>query len=386
VHDFGETEGGLLYIVMEYVDGTDVARMIAANGRLHTEHAMAITAHVCDALAYAHERGIIHRDIKPANIMVGYDGSVKVADFGLAKVSTSNGSTVGLTQSGMAMGTLHFMAPEALVLGSSVDHRADIYAVGVMLYQMLTGKLPHGMFELPSIQVKGLDPRYDGIIARSMREDREVRYQSASELRRDLDAILTQPVVKVEAPSNAAPPQVGAAKLPTGARPKRPMGQPYRAPQGSNPTLSRPAPQKSRAGLWVAVTLLLAGGVGAWFFLQNRKGQTIDPTTVTTSESQLGCTVTLRTPDAARVLSLEKGQPRLYDSDPLRVIEEMDPLLKGWQFTSIPQRIDNEYEVSVSQSGTLIAFGGLHKGFTKEDVFGKDSPNWQADDQAIKGP
>jgi serine/threonine protein kinase len=111
VHDFGQTGGGLLYIVMEYVEGTDVSRMIAKEGRLHTEHAMAITAHVCDALAYAHDRGIIHRDIKPANIMVGYDGVVKVADFGLAKMTHSNAS--GLTQSGMAMGTLHYMAPEA---------------------------------------------------------------------------------------------------------------------------------------------------------------------------------------------------------------------------------------------------------------------------------
>jgi serine/threonine protein kinase len=166
VYDFGETATGLLYIVMEFVDGTDVAKMIAQQKRLHTEHAMAITAHVCDALAYAHERGIIHRDIKPANIMVGYDGVVKVADFGLAKISTTAGQTRGLTQSGMAMGTLHFMAPEALMLGSAVDHRADIYAVGVMLYQMLTGKLPQGMFELPSMQVQGLDPRYDGIIAK----------------------------------------------------------------------------------------------------------------------------------------------------------------------------------------------------------------------------
>ena len=111
VHDFGETDGGLLYIVMEYVEGTDVAKMIAKEGRLHTDHAMAITAHVCDALGYAHERGIIHRDIKPANIMVGCDGVVKVADFGLAKMTHSD--SAGLTQSGMAMGTLHYMAPEA---------------------------------------------------------------------------------------------------------------------------------------------------------------------------------------------------------------------------------------------------------------------------------
>ncbi|HRH95709.1 MAG TPA: bifunctional serine/threonine-protein kinase/formylglycine-generating enzyme family protein, partial [Prosthecobacter sp.] len=185
---------GLLYIVMEYIEGTDVQLMLASQGRLHSAHAMAITAHVCDALQYAHTRGIIHRDIKPSNIMVSNDGVVKVADFGLAKMS--QGQTTGLTQSGMAMGTPHFMAPEALTLGSAVDQRADIYAVGVMLYQMLTGKLPQGMFEMPSFQIPGLDPRYDRIVAKALRDDRELRYQAALELRHDLDAILTQPVEK----------------------------------------------------------------------------------------------------------------------------------------------------------------------------------------------
>jgi serine/threonine protein kinase len=136
VYDFGQTTSGLLYIVMEYIDGTDVALMVVHQGRLPSAHAMAITAHVCDALAYAHGKGIIHRDIKPSNIMVGYDGVVKVADFGLAKLSQTEQS--GLTQSGMVMGTLHFMAPEALTLGNAVDQRADIYAEGDMLYKMLT--------------------------------------------------------------------------------------------------------------------------------------------------------------------------------------------------------------------------------------------------------
>jgi len=260
VYAFGETAGGLLYIVMEYVDGTDVARMITASGRLHTEHAMAITAHVCDALAYAHERGIIHRDIKPANIMVGYDGSVKVADFGLAKVHGKSGETMGLTQSGMAMGTLHYMAPEALMLGSAVDHRADIYAVGVMLYQMLTGKVPHGMFKLPSLQIPGLDPRYDGVIAKAIMEDREARYQSVGQMRRDLDGIQTQPVLKVEADASHAP-----AALPTQARPQRPAGQPYRPPQRQ---VAAPRPQPSSNGMFMWAILAAALAVGAWWLKQ----------------------------------------------------------------------------------------------------------------------
>jgi len=263
VYEFGQHEGGLLYIVMEYVDGTDVARMIAKSGRLHTEHAMAITAHVCDALSYAHERGIIHRDIKPANIMVGYDGAVKVADFGLAKVSVG-GQTLGLTQSGMAMGTMHYMAPEALMLGTSVDHRADIYAVGVMLYQMLTGKLPQGMFKLPSLLVPGLDPRYDAIVRKALMEDREVRYQNIRDMRAELDSILTQPVMKVEPAASAA--DAKAAALPTGARPQRPGGKPVIRPAAA-PSIPTQTKRGSLAWLWMTTLTLGVLGGAAWMIL-----------------------------------------------------------------------------------------------------------------------
>jgi len=268
VYDFGQTTEGLLYIVMEYIEGTDVQQMVAREGRLHSAHAMAITAHVCDALAYAHSRGIIHRDIKPSNIIIGNDGVVKVADFGLAKMD-QGGPNSGLTQSGMVMGTLHFMAPEALTLGTAVDQRADIYAVGVMLYQMLTGKLPQGLFEMPSLQVPGLDPRYDGIVAKALREDRNVRYQQASELRHDLDAILTQPVVKVEPEAEQAP----AAVPPPAARPQRPAGQAYRPPQRGAP----PPPKKvSSSGLILAGLGLLAVSA-ATFFMLGEKGNAVKP-------------------------------------------------------------------------------------------------------------
>lgn len=261
VYDFGEAAGGLLYIVMEFVEGTDVGAMIAQQGRLHSEHAMAITAHVCDALAYAHECGIIHRDIKPANIMLRNDGVVKVADFGLAKFSSEDGKTQGLTQSGMAIGTPHFVAPEALMHGMTLDHRADIYAVGVMLYQMLTGKLPQGLFELPSLQIPGLDPRYDAIIGKALRENREVRYPSVQDLRRDLDAILTQPVVKVEAGAEEAP-----AALTTRARSQRASSPPVRRPRPAQP------PKSTRAGTYALVFLfVLLGATAVYFFGGVRK-------------------------------------------------------------------------------------------------------------------
>lgn len=258
VHDFGQTSNGLLYIVMEYIEGTDVQQMVAQQGRLHSAHAMAVTAHVCDALAYAHSRGIIHRDIKPSNIMVSNDGVVKVADFGLAKMS-QEGRT-GITQSGVTMGTLHFMAPEALTLGAAVDQRADIYAVGVMLYQMLTGKLPQGLFEMPSLQVPGLDPRYDGIIAKALREDRAVRYQQASELRHDLDAILTQPVMKVEPSEEDAP---VAAVPPPGSEPQRASSQP---PQPLEPQVVVSTRRRGAPLLWLVLVVL--GSAAVWMSWQ----------------------------------------------------------------------------------------------------------------------
>lgn len=191
VFDFGETTTGLLYIVMEFIDGTDISQMILSQGRLPEDYALAITAHVCGALNYAHRNDVVHRDIKPANILINLSGEIKVADFGLAKANDANQSS-GLTKTNMAMGTPDFVAPEAFIPGFALDGRADLYAIGVMLYQMLTGDVPRGMWTMPSQRI-GSDSRFDAIIAKAMQTDREMRYQSASDIRQELDAILTTP-------------------------------------------------------------------------------------------------------------------------------------------------------------------------------------------------
>ncbi len=204
VHDFGETSDGLLYIVMEFIDGTDVHRLIQGSGRLSEDYALAITAHVCDALAYAHARGVIHRDIKPANILIDQEGNVKVADFGLAKMSHPD-LDYGLTRSNVAMGTPDYVAPEVLSYGMVADHRADLYAVGVMLYQMLTGKLPRGNYQMPSELNPEIDPRLDEIVSTAMAADPDYRYGSAGAVRADLDLVLSSPLARVAAgePSGA---------------------------------------------------------------------------------------------------------------------------------------------------------------------------------------
>lgn len=294
VYDFGQMTDGTLFFVMEYIDGTDVAQMVMKQGRVHSNHAMAIVAHVCDALQYAHEHGVVHRDIKPANIMVGYDGRVKVADFGLAK-SLTRRQQLSLTQSGFVMGTPHFLAPEAMMPGSTLDHRADIYAVGVMLYQMLTGKLPQGVFEMPSLQVPGLDPRYDQIIVNAMREDREQRFPSVLHLRRALDAILTQPVERSEVAKQTVPTSVVAPEkpvsrsvaqssqsIPQKAAPKPQPGQHYYRP----PQVSAPPPAKKAFPiLWVtAAALAIAAGGYGW--MQRKTAGEHPPTPVIASPAE----------------------------------------------------------------------------------------------------
>ncbi|MDB6140198.1 MAG: serine/threonine protein kinase [Verrucomicrobiaceae bacterium] len=198
VHDFGIAGGHLLFIVMEFVDGTDVAKMIQAQGRLEPGHALAITAHVCDALRYAHGRQVVHGDIKPANVLIGMGGQVKVADFGLARFNEA-GQTTGGTGSGVTLGTPDYAAPEITIEGATVDGRADLYAVGVMLYNMLTGEVPRGVFQLPGAKT-GCDARLDGIVCRAMEQDPERRYQTALEIRHDLDRIIAVPVAREEPP------------------------------------------------------------------------------------------------------------------------------------------------------------------------------------------
>ncbi len=229
VHDFGETSGGHLYFIMEFVDGTDVSKMIMSQGRLSPEYALAITAHVCDALHYAHTHGVIHRDIKPGNVLINMDGEVKVADFGIANAGIAH--LGGIAEGNVTLGTPGYIAPEALMMGIEVDRRADLYSVGVMLYNMLTGDLPQGEYELAS-KLIGCDVRYDEIIARALQADRHLRYQGAREIRWDLDDIIITPVVKEgDATSKGAIPKQLVHRSPVNMPTfKRPLASEYVPP------------------------------------------------------------------------------------------------------------------------------------------------------------
>lgn len=202
IHDFGQTGAGHHYFVMEYIDGIDLHRLIH-QGELDVEGALNAISQICDALDYAHGEGFVHRDIKPANIFLNRKGILKVGDFGLAKLVEGDAPPllateqfVGLTMTGVAMGTPHYIAPEQLTEGGRVDRRADIYSLGVMFYEMLTGEIPRGAVKPPSQKVRGkaLDVRIDGVVFKAMESDPAERYQSASELRSDVDVIRTTPL------------------------------------------------------------------------------------------------------------------------------------------------------------------------------------------------
>ncbi len=184
VFDFGRA-GNFYFLLMEFVDGVNLRQAMRA-GRFSPSEALAIVPRICEALQYAHEQGILHRDIKPENILLDPMGRVKIADFGIAKLVDEDPMSVTLTGTGAALGTPHYMAPEQLETPSQVDHRADIYSLGVVFYELLTGELPLGRFAPPS-QKTPVDRTVDDVVFRTLEKDRSKRYQSAGEMKTEVE-------------------------------------------------------------------------------------------------------------------------------------------------------------------------------------------------------
>ncbi|WP_248926444.1 Stk1 family PASTA domain-containing Ser/Thr kinase [Paenibacillus hamazuiensis] len=198
IYDVGQ-EDDTHYIVMEYIEGTTLNELIKERAPLQVEEAVHIASQICDALDHAHQNQIIHRDIKPHNILIGKNGRVKVTDFGIARAVTS--STI--TQTGSVVGSVHYFSPEH-AKGTSTGEQSDLYSLGIVLYQMLTGRLPF-LGESPiSVALKHLqedveEPRkvnplipqsVENIILKAMRKNPGERYQSAKQMLDDLDTCL----------------------------------------------------------------------------------------------------------------------------------------------------------------------------------------------------
>jgi eukaryotic-like serine/threonine-protein kinase len=197
VYDVGETPEGVPYLVMEYVSGPTLEKILRERGALPEREAVDIAAQVAAALAEAHRRGVVHRDIKPLNILVRPDGTVKVADFGIARAQS--GAT--LVNTGTIVGSAHYVSPEQ-ARGGYVDEKTDVYSLGVVLYEMLTGRTPfqgdtavavalkHLQEEVPAPSaLANVSRRLESVVLRALEKDPARRYPSANAILADLEAL-----------------------------------------------------------------------------------------------------------------------------------------------------------------------------------------------------
>jgi hypothetical protein len=223
LYDVGE-DGPWYYLAMEMIEGGTFAKEIAATGTVSFERAVEVGAAVAEALDFAHQRGVVHRDIKPANLMIAADGRVKVADFGIARIVSAGRATMTM---GAIVGTPHYMSPEQ-IRGDEIDGRSDLYALGVVLYEAVTGKKPFAGDTLTALlsQILAAEPKaprtvnpevpeaLGRVIEKAMAKDRDRRHARGSELAAALRATLPGPAATgTVAPSRSAPSRAPVAML-----------------------------------------------------------------------------------------------------------------------------------------------------------------------------
>lgn len=196
IHDVGRA-GDYYYFVMEFVEGVNLRQAIHS-GALSPAQSLAIVTQICDALQYAHDEGVVHRDIKPENILLDKRGRVKIADFGLAKLLGQEPATDAITAHQQVMGTPRYMAPEQMQGLHAADHRADIYSLGVVFYELLTGEPPIGRFSPPSQKVQ-VDMRIDEVVLRTLEREPDLRYQRASDVKTAIEQLTSE--LKVPRPT-----------------------------------------------------------------------------------------------------------------------------------------------------------------------------------------
>ncbi len=226
VYDVGRS-GDVAFMAMEFLEGVELRTLMDEGRPLPVSRAVSIAAQVAEGLAYAHEHGVVHRDVKPANIMVSGDGAVKITDFGIARMRAGG----ELTQTGMMLGSPKYMSPEQ-VIGKRADHRSDLFSLGIILYEMLTGAAPFNgdnvtalMYQIVNFAppapgaVNGAVPELlDFIVAKVLAKPLEERYQSAQDVARDLRECERQ----LAAPAATVPPRPAAGTAPGLARGPQP--------------------------------------------------------------------------------------------------------------------------------------------------------------------
>ncbi|HVZ78982.1 MAG TPA: serine/threonine-protein kinase, partial [Gemmatimonadaceae bacterium] len=340
VYDFGETDAGLLYIAMEFVEGETLSAIIQREGRLPVARAAAITKGVADALAAAHHLEIIHRDLKPDNIMIArqLDGSdwVKVVDFGIAKTVTQGGAGQTVTTIGVSLGTPEYMSPEQLA-GEKLDARTDIYSLGLVLFHMLTGELPYPRLTSKETLVRRLvsapatlgevcpdvawPPALQAALNRALAPDVADRYATVAEFGRDVVRAAQEadadPDRTLRVTSGARPAAVTPAAVPATRRAERVRT----GPVGPGHTKAQPAePRRSRAGLAALVVGLVAvTAAGGWYAMRGRAATTPAATSAMPADSTQAHapdSTHTDTPDSTPAHTAESTKPQAPRSAP----------------------------------------------------------------------
>ena len=281
VYDSGE-EQGRHYIVMEYVQGRSGAQLLRESGRLPVERAIDITCQACEGLGYAHREGIVHRDIKPGNLLIAEDGTVKLADFGIAKATEQT----RITKAGSVLGTAAYISPEQ-AHGEEATPASDIYSLGVVTYQLLAGQLPHESSSLTELALKqqneeveplpsladDVSPELDRAVARALARDPANRYEDARSmedaLRRAMAGEDVVPIVAVDATTRRIEPETAATQV---------VPRTAVEPRVAESKHSRDSGKKrSRIGRFfatLAVLALLGGGAAAFVIYTSGSEQT----------------------------------------------------------------------------------------------------------------
>jgi eukaryotic-like serine/threonine-protein kinase len=325
VFEFAE-EGNTPYIVMEFLRGTSLAARMASPLPLALEGKLDVIAQLCDALNYAHEQGVVHRDVKPANVFLLTDGTVKLLDFGIAKVTTST-----LTRQGDVLGSASYMSPEQVAGSDSVDGRADIFSIGVVLYELLAGRKPFHAEAPTAIIMKilhedpppienfvpGLPPQLIAAVNKSLAKKPEDRFQTAGELSKQLQWIRKALV----AASEGVPLEETRFATPTEIRRFQEALDQNRPPDtGTSPAAAAAAPEKPKWLIPAAAAAVVVLGIGGYMFTRPsaEKAAPAAPTAAAAPAATPTATKPAATPAAAETRALQ------VESDPKGALITID--------------------------------------------------------------
>jgi eukaryotic-like serine/threonine-protein kinase len=337
IYDFGE-EGGVSYIAMEFVQGRELKECFESNERFRIADILRIMSQILSALDYSHRQGVVHRDIKPANIFLLPDGSVKVADFGIAHIESSN-----LTQVGTVMGTPSYMSPEQ-IMGLPVDGRSDLFSAGVVLYQFLTGERPFAgsaattMQKVlkedplpPSTLNVQLPPAMDAVVRKALAKRADDRYQSAQEFSDELRAAApaSPPPARAVASSTQGDPTIVSAPGTTKATEATAVNAPAptvrKLPQP--PGAPGAAPQASRSPvMMIAVAaIVVAIGAGAWFVYQRQAADSAKTAKGTGSQTPVALSASPPAPQPPLAGAGQSPEPGTLVISAVGLIDANDP-------------------------------------------------------------